>query len=114
MKAQDVVWFNGSQAVSYNIQKKVSPVVQTAVELFCQDMKAVTGYKAEQAKEAKIEIYQLDKASKKEFKKLGSELIPIKKFIACKESFYIGNHDKKIIIVGSDGIGTAYGILELS
>ena len=114
MKAQDVVWFNGSQAVSYNIQKKVSPVVQTAVELFSQDMKAVTGYKAEQAKEAKIEIYQLDKASKKEFKKLGSELIPIKKFIACKESFYIGNHDKKIIIVGSDGIGTAYGILELS
>ena len=64
MKAQDVVWFNGSQAVSYNIQKKVSPVVQTAVELFSQDMKAVTGYKAEQEKDAKIEIYQLDKASK--------------------------------------------------
>lgn len=114
MKAQDVVWFNGNQAVSYSLQKKVSPVVQTAVELFSQDMKAVTGYKAENKNDANIEIYQLDKASKKEFKKLGTELIPIKKFIACKESFYIGNRNKKIIIAGSDGIGTAYGILELS
>ena len=114
MKAQDVVWFNGRQAVSYNLQKKVSPVVQTAVELFSQDMKSVTGRRAERKDNSTIEIYQLDKASNKEFKDLGEDLVPIKEFITRKESFYIGNRHKKIIIVGSDGIGTAYGILELS
>ncbi len=114
MKAQDVVWFNGRQAVSYNLQKKVSPVVLTAMELFSQDMKAVTGHRAERKNNATIEIYQLDKSSNKEFKSLGQELVPIKNFIARKESFYIGSRGDKVIIAGSDGLGTAYGILELS
>ena len=64
--ASDFVWYDGQHAVSYNIASQTDPVVTTAIDMFADDMKAVTGQKAiaTKEKEAKIRIIELDRASK--------------------------------------------------
>jgi hypothetical protein len=63
---------------------------------------------------AGIEVYQLDLANNKEMKQLGKYNVPYHKFITKSDAFWIGIRKGKIIVVGSNGRGTAYGILELS
>ena len=109
-----VVWFDGQHAVSYTRQLKLSPVVETALDMFNNDMKAVTGKRIENSGKGIIQIIELDQLSNKEFKKLAKQHLPYQQIIAKKETFYIGVHDRRIVVMGSDGRGTAYGILELS
>lgn len=83
--------------------------------MFGDDMEAVTGQSARQKKRnACLRIYQLDKLSNKEFKELEKQKLPIQKVITQREAFYIGVKNGNVFIVGSDALGTAYGILELS
>ena len=42
----DVVWYDGSNAVSYHVEGKAAPVVQQALRLFEGYMELVTGKKA--------------------------------------------------------------------
>lgn len=109
-----VVWFDGQHAVSYTRQLKLSPVVEVALDMFNSDMMAVTGRKIENSGKGIIQIIELDQLSNKEFKKLSKQRLPYEQIIAKKETFYIGVHDRRIVVMGSDGRGTAYGILELS
>lgn len=109
-----MVWFDGQHAVSYTRQQKFSPVVEVALDMFNSDMKAVTGRKIENSGKGIIQIYQLDQLTNKEFKKLNKQRLPYQKIIAQKDAFYIGVHEGHIVIIGSNGRGTAYGILELS
>lgn len=114
MQAADVVWYNGKTPVSYNVQNRVSPVVEVALDMFCEDMRLVTGHRADRKGNASIDIVQLDMLSNKEFKKLNKRNLPINRIISKKEAFYIGCHGGKLVVIGSDARGTAYGILELS
>ena len=57
---------------------------------------------------------QADNARVKEFSQLGKYSIPINKFITQPDAFYLANTGRKVVVVGSNGRGTAYGILELS
>jgi len=114
MSAKDVVWFNGSGNISYELKSKKSPIVETALELFCSDMYQLTDHRAESRNGADIEIYELDKMKDKDFRKLQSLHIPIDKIITKQDAFYLGTADGKVVIVGSNEYGTAYGILELS
>lgn len=109
-----VVWFDGQHAVSYTRQQKLSPVVGIALDMFNSDMKAVTGRKIENSGKGTIQIIQLDQLTNKEFKKLNKQRLPYQQVIALKDAFYIGVHEGHIVIIGSNGRGTAYGILELS
>jgi hypothetical protein len=109
-----VAWFDGQHAVSYTRQLKLSPVVEVALDMFNSDMMAVTGRKIENSGKGIIQIIELDQLSNKEFKKLSKQHLPYEQIIAKKETFYIGVHDRRIVVMGSDGRGTAYGILELS
>ncbi len=45
--AENVEWFDGQNAVTYNVQKKTEPVVKMALDMFCGDMEAVTGKRDE-------------------------------------------------------------------
>ena len=112
MSAKDVVWYSGGH-VTYSTQKNYGTVVAKALDMFSADMKAVTGKSARKG-EGKIEIYQLDMLNNKEFKRLASYKIPLEKFIAKPDAFWMGTRNGKVVIVGSNGRGTAYGILELS
>lgn len=110
----DVVWFDGKRPVSYSLQDHVSPVVKVALDMFNDDMLAVTGMKTDCRSGAPIDIVQLDMLTNKEFKKLAKRHLPIERIIARKEAFYIGCHQHRLVVMGSDARGTAYGILEVS
>lgn len=112
--AKDAVWYDGSHAVQYSVVGKVSPVVEVALQLFRSDMKDVTGQPAHSNKKAMIEIYQLDMANGKMVKKLDAMGVLSLELMEKKDAYYVGEHDGKVIVVGNNGRGTAYGILELS
>ena len=112
--ANKVVFYNGHEHVTYTTQQKLSPVVKVALDMFENDMQLVTGRKASHKAGARIEIFQLDLLNNKEFKKIQKRRLPYEKIITHKEAFWIGVRDGKIIIMGSDARGTAYGVLELS
>ncbi len=91
--AADVVWFDGTNPVTYSVPNKVEPVVRQALAMFCDDMRQVTGMKAQTGKQATIQI------------------IPKK---GGDDGFRIYTKNGRIVVEGNSGRGTAYGILELS
>lgn len=113
VQAADIVWFDGRQAVSYNVQGRATPVVATALEMFTSDMQQVTGMKAVASKKGIIEIYELDK-NKGMLGKLRKKGIPVDSVVGWNDAFWMGVRDGKIVITGANGRGCAYAILELS
>ncbi|MGI6243381.1 MAG: glycosyl hydrolase 115 family protein [Prevotella sp.] len=111
--AKDVAWYSGGR-VSYSIQKNYETVVAKALKMFESDMQAVTGRRAHQRDNGDVEIYQLNLVDNKEMKQLDKYKVPYPKFIIKPDAFWIGVRKGKVIVVGSNGRGTAYGILELS
>ena len=89
----DVVWYDGSNAVSYHVEGKAAPVVLQALRLFEGDMELVTGKKAVASKNAAIRIVQGK----------GSD-----------DGFCISVKEGKIVVEGHNARGAAYGLLELS
>ncbi len=89
----NIVWYDGSNAVSYQVEGKAAPVVQQALRLFEGDMELVTGKKAVASKNAVIRIVQ-GKSS--------------------DDGFCISVKDGKIVVEGHNARGAAYGLLELS
>ena len=114
VKSAKIVWFDGHSHVSYIANQSYSPVVKTAIEMFAEDMKAVTGHRPEAHHKGKIEIIELNTLTNKEFKKIQKRKLPYQNVIAKAEAFYIGVHDGRLIVMGDDARGTAYGIMELS
>ena len=112
--AGNIVWYSGKGHVTYSIQKKHDYVVDKALDMFSADMKAVTGKKAERDGSGVIDIYQLDRTSNKDMQRLKELGVPFMNFITHDDAFWLGVRQKRIVIVGSNGRGTAYGILELS
>jgi len=100
VSSQDFVWFNGSQPITYAIRNsdfKGVPVVQSALEMWKNDMQQVTGLVPQQASEKKAVIR-----------------IIVSDTIGKKEAFRIFIRENQLYVMGSDARGTAYGILELS
>lgn len=120
ISASNFIWYDGQQAISYNVPRNTSPVVNIALNMFAEDMKLVTGLHPKQvsSKHAAIRIIQLDKADNKTQKDLQVTGIPVNDLIQKQDAFYIAVTDdspkQQLLIVGSNGRGTAYGILELS
>lgn len=110
----NIYWSDGSGKVFYQVNATPSPVVKIALRMFESDMKDVMGYPAQQKANATIQIFQLDQLSNKEFSALEKLSTPIHQFITQQDAFWIGTRQGKIIVVGSDARGTAYGIMELS
>ena len=91
--AADVVWYDGRNPVTYQVQGKVAPVVLQALQMFADDMQLVTTHKAVPVKNAAIRIVQGK----------GDD-----------DGFCIRVQDGKVVVEGHNARGTAYGILELS
>ena len=111
----DFVWYNGKQAITYTLPELTSPVVGVALDMFRGDIQQVTGLLPQRVseKDATIRIIQLDKTDipAKELQKWG---VPVNDLTSKKDAFFIAVSKRQLIVVGSDGRGTAYGILELS
>ena len=112
--ADELVWYDGENAVAYSVQTDVDPVVKVALNMFSEDMSAVTGRKAIAAKKGKLRIVELDKASKKIIKELSRKNVPLEEIMSSCDGFHISVDDGNVLIVGKNGRGTAYGILEMS
>lgn len=114
--AENVEWFDGKNAVTYHVQKKTDPVVTVALDMFKSDMDAVTGKLAVAGKEklAAVRIVQLDKASGSVAKELSRAGVPIDELVKKIDGFHIQVINGQITVVGINGRGTAYGVLELS
>ena len=99
---------------TYSVSKKTDAVVQTALQMWKGDMQQVLGVTPRAAKDANIRIVQLDRdaSALKELRNMG---MPVDSLIGRNDGFYIkAQPGGKVIIVGNNGRGTAYGILELS
>ncbi|MBQ9636316.1 MAG: glycosyl hydrolase 115 family protein [Prevotella sp.] len=114
LQAGNIVWFDGHAHVGYVAQQSYSPVVKIALDMFSDDMRAVTGHRAEESSKGRLEIIELSTLTNKEFKKIQKRRLPYQKVIARQDAFYIGVHDGRLVVMGDNGRGTAYGILELS
>ena len=90
----EVVWFDGKQPVTYSLPTEVEPVVTTALKMWKDDMRQVTGMEAVASRKATIRI-------------LHNSRLPF-------DGFHIYIKGKQIIVEGGNGRGMAYGILELS
>ena len=112
--ADELVWYDGENAVAYSVQTDVDPVVKVALDMFSEDMSAVTGRKAIAAKKGKLRIVELDKASKKIIKELSRKNVTLEEIMSSCDGFHISVDDGNVLIVGKNGRGTAYGILEMS
>lgn len=115
--AADIVeWYDGIAPVTYNIQKGADPVVYTAAEMFGSDIEAVTGTRPEMTgnKHATISIIEADRTSGAVLKKLRLQGVPVDSLMNLTDGFHISVIGHRITVVGANGRGTAYGILELS
>ena len=113
-QAADVVWYDGSNAVGYQLESRVSPVVEIALQMFRSDMQQVTGYEATARNHATIVVSQLDKSSSSAIKRLKALGVPTDSLVGAHDAFYVGCAKGRVYVVGSNGRGTAYGLLELS
>ena len=108
-----LVWYDGQQPVSYEVQGPSAPVVSIALRMFSGDMQLVTGRAAVAAKDATIQVYQLDR-NRAALTSLRKQGVPVDDVSRQMDAFYLGVHDGHILVVGQNGRGCAYGVLELS
>ncbi len=116
-KAQNVTWHAADRPATYTVTKKTDPVVQTALGMWKDDLRQVTGQEPRAAKNGTIRIVQLDRepAMAKQLRKQG---VPVDKLTGVGDGFWVGwtkgQQPAALLVVGSNGRGCAYGLLELS
>lgn len=116
-QAEEVVWYDGSHAITCHVQKDCEPVVGVAMDMFAADMKAVTGRAAVATadwRKATIRVVEQDRAPRAELNRLASAGVPLGNLAAKTDGFYIAVSNGQILVVGKNGRGAAYGLLELS
>ena len=114
--AADFVWGDSDSGVCYSVSGKVSPVVEQAISMFRDDIRQVVGClpEAVRSDKATISIVQLDKATVSVKKALMSAGVPVDELAGRKDGFSLSVSGGKVYVVGNNGRGTAYGLLELS
>lgn len=103
---------HADESITFSMQKKHSPVVGKALELMATDMGRTIVEGKPNATD--LMVYQLDMASNKELKALSQMTVPAMDIIAHKDAFWIGSRMGKTVVVGSNGRGTAYGIMRFA
>lgn len=88
----------------------------TALDMFGSDMQAVTGRRARPVSVdgASIRIIEADRASGSVLRRLKKEGVPVDSLMTLTDGFHISVIGRQITVVGANGRGTAYGVLELS
>lgn len=109
-----VQWFDGFVSVRYNVIGKLAPVARIALDMFEEDMEMVTGKRAYQHEVSKIDIYELDMMSRYQLEMLKRTGMVPERLLTEPDSYVVGVYRGHIYVIGNNGRGTAYGILELS
>lgn len=106
--ASDVVWFDGTKPVSYQVVGKTDPVVKIALQMFCDDMEMVTGMKPVSG------ATRLMNSEKRITNSTKAATIVIKQGKGSDDGFRLSIKNGQILVEGHNGRGAAYGLLELS
>ena len=113
MSAKQISWFDGRN-ITYKVSTEYATVVDKALDMFCEDMACATGVTPRRQRNARIEIFQLDKATAEQQLQLTADGVPCHRLAGVRDAFWLGVRKGRVVVVGSNGRGTAYGILELS
>ena len=116
-----VTWHSTDQPATYTLTKNADPVVQTALKLWSEDLRQVTGtepvnsekIKVKSGQNPTIRIIQLDREPSA-VKQLRQQGVPVDSLLGQNDGFFIKVVDGQLLVVGNNKRGTAYGILELS
>ena len=113
---REMLWYDGIHAVTMSVPKGADPVVTVAARMFASDMKAVTGQSAVTAApaEATIRIVELDRTAPSERRKIAAGGVPGDPLLSMTDAFHISVSNNQIVVVGGNGRGAAYGLLEMS
>lgn len=120
---RDFVWYQESAPITFLSPASIDPVVQIALDMFCDDLYQVTGTRPECVdttdRLATIRFVQLDRYSG-DSDSLKSRVTMLDSLMDRKDAFIITlskdlkTSKRQIWVVGSDKRGIAYGILEMS
>jgi hypothetical protein len=108
------LWWSSGSPLTYTVSRNADPVVGVAVEMLQGDLQEVTGLRPKPARNGgTLRIIQFDR-ERANLARLGvpADIADSLRFV--KEAFYLGTHDRQLVVVGSDARGTAYGVLEIS
>lgn len=101
LSAKEIVYYDGTNPVKIYIERNAEPVVRVAAEMFSNDMEAVTGNASVETKKAKDAVIKVS-------------VSPIPELKEKTDGFSISVVNNQIVVVGANGRGAAYGLLELS
>ena len=105
---------DNNREVSVYICTDYEPVVEIAMQMYDADMKDVTGKRVSIRKNATIRLYQLNRMTTRALEQLRKKGIPVNQVERTMDAFCIKVIDRKVYVVGNNGRGVAYGLLELS
>lgn len=94
LQATNLTWFDGQHPITYQMSRMMEPVVETALTMWKDDMRQVTGLTPVASRHATIKVVH-------------TSSLPA-------DGFRLSVKGEAIIIEGSNGRGMAYGLLELS
>jgi hypothetical protein len=106
--ATNIVWFDGTNPISYQVVGKTDPVVKMALQMWSDDMEQVTGMRPVSG------ATRLMNSEKRITDSARAATIVIKQGKGSDDGFRIRAQNGQILIEGHNGRGTAYGLLELS
>ena len=106
--ATNIVWFDGTRPISYQVMGKTDPVVKMALQMWSDDMEQVTGMRPVSG------ATRLMNSEKRITDSARAATIVIKQGKGSDDGFSISAQNGQILIEGHNGRGTAYGLLELS
>ena len=106
--ATNIVWFDGTRPISYQVVGKTDPVVKIALQMWSDDMEQVTGMRPVSG------ATRLMNSEKRITDSTKAATIVIKQGKGSDDGFRISAQNGQILIEGHNGRGTAYGLLELS
>ena len=106
--ATNIVWFDGTRPISYQVMGKTDPVVKMALQMWSDDMEQVTGMRPVSG------ATRLMNSEKRITDSARAATIVIKQGKGSDDGFRISAQNGQILIEGHNGRGTAYGLLELS
>ena len=106
--ATNIVWFDGTRPISYQVVGKTDPVVKMALQMWSDDMEQVTGMRPVSG------ATRLMNSEKRITDSTKAATIVIKQGKGSDDGFRISAQNGQILIEGHNGRGTAYGLLELS
>ena len=116
MQAVDVVWHDVGHRATYAVGGECDAVVKVAIGMFADDIRQVTGAApcAATYNDAVIRLVQWDKCSAKTKHSLQAMGLPADTLSSLTDGFILQERQGHIYIIGRNGRGTAYGLLQLS